>query len=380
MTLANQNLINDLRALAKHERRITREILEKIATVNERRLYADLGYPSLLAWLVSDLKYTKQAAYRRIEGAKLLSVEPAVKEMVDSGQVNVTTLSMLSSAIRCEEKRTEIRFSLERKKSLIKKIQNKTCEETDRLIATEFPDMKPPVVETLRAIGETETKLTLVLNSKQMQLLKRVKEVTSHSHFNASWADLIEVMASDFLKRKDPMQRNLREQKSAADFSVARAQDRGAGPKAEVEQKTEKKAAAEAALKARNVASAKSKVESGSDDKTERRKRNDIAIGGAAATAGSLITRGAGKSKSAKPISQSLRARIIQRDGPACTFVDHQTGIRCGSRLNIEIDHQIPRALGGTNDTKNLRVLCRAHNRLAASPFFEVSRMSLRRL
>ena len=211
MTSFNQQLVSDLRLLVKQERRITREILEKIAVADERRLYAELGYPSLLAWLVDDLKYTKQAAYRRIEGARLLRSVPVTSALVETGQVNVTTLSMLGTAIRQEEKRSKMPLLAEKKRELVAKIEGKSCEEADRVIAVEFPDLVLRPKETLRAVGEHDTKLNVVLNSKQLELLRRVKEVTSHSHFNTSWAELIEVMATEFLRRKDPLQRKLRE-------------------------------------------------------------------------------------------------------------------------------------------------------------------------
>jgi 5-methylcytosine-specific restriction endonuclease McrA len=38
----------------------------------------------------------------------------------------------------------------------------------------------------------------------------------------------------------------------------------------------------------------------------------------------------------------------------------------CGSRLRVQLDHIIPKASGGTSVTRNLRVLCATHNRLAA--------------
>jgi hypothetical protein len=52
-----------------------------------------------------------------------------------------------------------------------------------------------------------------------------------------------------------------------------------------------------------------------------------------------------------------------------CTFVD-EARERCPQRGHLELDHVEARALGGTNAASNLRVRCRAHNRLAAEEMF----------
>ncbi len=47
----------------------------------------------------------------------------------------------------------------------------------------------------------------------------------------------------------------------------------------------------------------------------------------------------------------------------------------CGSRHALEIDHILPRALGGTDDPKNLRTLCRNCNQRAAIERFGLRKM-----
>jgi hypothetical protein len=62
-----------------------------------------------------------------------------------------------------------------------------------------------------------------------------------------------------------------------------------------------------------------------------------------------------------KPIPLKLRDEILARDGYQCTYVA-ASGVRCECRFDLEIDHIIPMAHGGTNTADNIRVLCRAHN------------------
>jgi hypothetical protein len=64
-----------------------------------------------------------------------------------------------------------------------------------------------------------------------------------------------------------------------------------------------------------------------------------------------------------------VRRAVFERDGERCTFLD-ESGERCPQRGHLELDHVEARALGGTNAASNLRVRCRAHNRLAAEDVF----------
>ncbi len=68
-------------------------------------------------------------------------------------------------------------------------------------------------------------------------------------------------------------------------------------------------------------------------------------------------------------VPRSVRREVFERDGEQCTFTDQQ-GNRCPSRTRLELDHIMPRAHGGTNDGTNLRVVCRAHNKLYAERTF----------
>ena len=54
-------------------------------------------------------------------------------------------------------------------------------------------------------------------------------------------------------------------------------------------------------------------------------------------------------------LSASKRKRVLLRDKGRC--------VKCGSRENLEIDHVVPLARGGSNRLENLQLLCRSCNR-----------------
>ncbi|MDE0217929.1 MAG: HNH endonuclease signature motif containing protein [Spirochaetaceae bacterium] len=67
-------------------------------------------------------------------------------------------------------------------------------------------------------------------------------------------------------------------------------------------------------------------------------------------------------------IPAAVRREVWRRDQGCCSYVDRQSGRRCGSRYRLEIDHIVPVALGGGAEPANLRVRCRAHHRLRHAP------------
>lgn len=70
-----------------------------------------------------------------------------------------------------------------------------------------------------------------------------------------------------------------------------------------------------------------------------------------------------------RAIPRRIRDEVYVRDGGRCTFRGPD-GRRCGSRHDLQIDHIIPRALGGDSSPENLRLLCGRHNRLEAERVF----------
>ncbi len=77
------------------------------------------------------------------------------------------------------------------------------------------------------------------------------------------------------------------------------------------------------------------------------------------------------RARAGKPgnVSRAVRREVFARDEEQCTFRD-ASGTRCPSRRLLEIDHVTPKALGGSDEISNLRIRCRAHNRLHAEDTF----------
>jgi hypothetical protein len=98
-----------------------------------------------------------------------------------------------------------------------------------------------------------------------------------------------------------------------------------------------------------------------------------------------LETNKLGKAKRPRRASQSrpgaigraTRREVFERDGERCTYVS-EDGHRCEAKAFVELDHVEPRALGGSGEVGNVRVLCRAHNRFVAERVFGKAYMAER--
>lgn len=55
-----------------------------------------------------------------------------------------------------------------------------------------------------------------------------------------------------------------------------------------------------------------------------------------------------------QPISQSIRKRVFERDAYRC--------VKCGSHLDLCVDHIIPESKGGPSTMENYQTLCRPCN------------------
>lgn len=58
---------------------------------------------------------------------------------------------------------------------------------------------------------------------------------------------------------------------------------------------------------------------------------------------------------------RKTRLRILERDDHRCTEA-LADGNRCPITTDLHVDHKLPKAMGGSDDDENLRVLCAVHN------------------
>jgi hypothetical protein len=88
--------------------------------------------------------------------------------------------------------------------------------------------------------------------------------------------------------------------------------------------------------------------------------------GGEPASDGDAMSRVEVRRPKRRSLPRAVVREVWTRDGGRCTYVCPRSGRRCLEAMHVEIDHAVPRALGGPDTAANLRLRCRSHNRLVA--------------
>jgi len=97
--LRDDALIERLSLSVRNDRRVAVRLLVEIGEVMERKLYRELGFSSMFEFATRRLGMSEAEAVLRIRAAKVGRSFPVALEMLGRCEVNLTTLSVLSSVL-----------------------------------------------------------------------------------------------------------------------------------------------------------------------------------------------------------------------------------------------------------------------------------------
>ncbi len=323
-----QPMVAKIKNLAASERKITAEILECIREISNTKIFLEMGYPSMLEFLVKECGYSESAALRRISSAKILQDVPEIRIDLQNGDLNLTQVSVVAQAIRQVEK-TGKDVTPEKKKEVLEALKNKRSTET-QMITAQMLDLPVMTFEKQRTQADESTRIEFVLSKEEMEMVKKAREILGHVKPGMSVKDLLVHVAEEIVKKKDPA----REPRAKRDPTRQ--------PGAQRDPSSEAGAMRSPAQ---------------FDTKDGFNHRN----GAVTVPARVMKTQTPSKASFRTPIKACVRRFVFQRDR-VCQWKDPKTGRKCESRHLLEIDHVHPRWQGGGNEIENLRVLCRNHN------------------
>ena len=312
-SISDQELLSQIRSLSGEERRIGLEILYRLREIEERKLFATLGYGSLHEFAVTELHYSDGAAHRRIQSMRLLKDLPAAEERLKCGALSLTNASQLQDFFRAEKKLGKAYDSKE-KSILLNEMSGKSARQAQALLLARSPEAIPE--EKLTPVDETHLKLTVVLSPELSEKLSRLKGLLAHRLPNASYAELLNAVADLALQKLDPQ------------------------------------------------------VKPGGNRAKSLNTKNGEGTATAAAPAPELVQRqapgtqnpalGTPKQAPSRYVSAPVRRLVFRRAQGRCEY--HFNGRRCSSRYALEVDHIVPVGKHGPSTLENLQLLCRTHN------------------
>ncbi len=353
-SLKDQELLKQTRELVGKERQLLTHVLHHLREVERRRLFSDLGYPSLFEYAVQELKYSEGQAGRRIQAMRLLKELPQIEEKVTSGALSLSNISQAQSFFREKEKekgraqervtldsgsvsanyRSTPKVSAQEKLEVLKILENCSAREGQKKLLKLEPGLAKPR-ERERVISQDLTEVSFVVTEELKQQLEEVRSLLGAKAVGLSWAELVAEMARLSLA-------SLRVKKFGKKGAQEMQKTRGVKGK----DKGEGVGGKTGGLRAATPTSELNQVE-GHD--------------GAGRGVDGL------KGKRKRTISRGVQRQVWTRDEGRCR--------KCGTRRGLQWDHIRPVALGGESEAENLRILCASCNHREAIRVFGLQKM-----
>jgi hypothetical protein len=343
--LSDDALLRQLDAVVGSARRLLLRLLDFLNEVENRRLHVRHA-SSMFDFCRKRLGFSEGEALRRMTAAQLVKRFPVIREWIAAGKIHLTALLQIQKLFRPGNV-----------VALLEEIAGKTKKEVEGVLARHAP--QPDVPSSMRKLTSKETAATpLVLALPSVSDARRNSSrspavpllltspvpvpVPVPVPMPALPAPAPPIRPSEQMKERSPDR-----------FAVTFTADR------ELHDKIERlKALMAHTNPTGDIAIVVSRAVDVLLEKIERERLGKTA-------------RPRACRESADPgyISNETKRIVIARDGYRCSFVG-ENGERCTECKFLQFDHRVPRAWGGTGDPTNVRILCRAHNKLVAERAF----------
>ncbi|MBI2604933.1 MAG: HNH endonuclease [Deltaproteobacteria bacterium] len=193
-SIPNELLHMETLQAASNEKAATLILLEHLAEIDRRRLYAMRGYASLWEYVHKALQYSESQAYDRVSAMRLMVRVPEVKTELQSGKLTLTTTAKLGAHVRREKLRPEETVSL------LREISGKPSREVERVLVSQSTEPRKP--DRVKAVTPELARITLDVDQEFLKLVQKVKDLKGNSAL--SHQDVFKTAMQDYVKRRQP--------------------------------------------------------------------------------------------------------------------------------------------------------------------------------
>lgn len=208
--LSDSELLSQTQNLVTRERELTLEILRHLQEIEKRRLYNQYACSSLFEYCTRILQYSEAAASRRINSMRMLKELPETATDVESGALNLSTLSTVQTFIRREEKAGKT-YSKEQKQELLVSVKNQSKREVEKILIQRSPESAIPS-EKQRVVAADRIEVKVVLTEAQLKKLEKIRGLLAHQIPDGALAEVLEKMMEITLDKVDPVRKEERTQ------------------------------------------------------------------------------------------------------------------------------------------------------------------------
>ncbi|MEO8185696.1 MAG: hypothetical protein ABI895_43380 [Deltaproteobacteria bacterium] len=414
--LSDAELLEGLGSVLRTQRRALAELIAHLGEVEERRLHLRAAHGSIFAYCVA-LGMSEDEACRRIEVARLARKFPALFAELERGQITLSVALVLKPVLspsnhlellaaargKCIRQARELvaeRFPRPDAPSSIRKLPERqpmqapeggktgspapsaadlsapsplgpalpmpalaalpvatppvlvpvVTEPSERSVFTlssptvelqersAAPHAAPPVSRSvIEPLSAQRYRIQFTADAVLKQQLEQARDLLRHAHPSGDFGPIVsralKLLIDDLMRRRFGA-RARRTSASPAKARPAPTSSPASAPKANANPAPSEKA-----------------------PNTPASERQSPACSSTPVTSTAPTSR--------SPIRRAARRAVLERDGLGCSWTD-ASGIRCGSQAWLELDHHQPAGKRGSSEPDNLRMLCRAHNGLAA--------------
>ncbi len=397
--LSNDELVQGTRRLVGASNQVFAMLLAHLAEVEARGVHRERACSSLYTYCIYELRFSEDAAFRRVSAARLVKRFPVLYEAIASGELHLTGLLMLGPLLTAENQLEVLARAKHRTKKELTKLIRALAPLPDLPArieplgpaparpASDRPSweelvagLSPPIRElgagaaprawmsaTLRGVGGVGRDAAESSGSED----DAAEASNDGQHATGSDSDGREESLS---ARGEPVEPALAR---SGVTPVSGPLRYGLQFSAE-EEYVELVERAPALLSHAHTKSSLEEVHLRAmrllvADLEKRRfakvvrPRKPTLPGEVAA--GEVAAGEVGNARRGRHIPAAARRSVFERDGARCTYVDGAAD-RCRETHQLELHHLEPFGKGGTHAAANLTLRCRAHNGLAAEQDF----------
>jgi 5-methylcytosine-specific restriction endonuclease McrA len=341
--LSNDDLLCELKQNVAHGCTHTARQVALIAEVDRRRLYAPAGFPSMFTFCVGELHLPEDAAYKRIQVARVARRHPAVLTALAEGRVHLTGLNLMSAHFKV--------LPPEVVNELLEAATHRSKKDIELLLAQRFP--KADLQAEVRAIPSAGVQSPALKSEPANERPEQPQPVANtESELGRPVIPAIRPAEYTRVAPLAPQRYGVQFTLDEVGHDLLRQVQDLLGhevPRSDLAEVFVR------ALKAYATLLAKQKHAATEHPRVPRPQK-----------------------PGSRHISGHVKRVVRKRDKGQCTYVN-DAGHRCEARSDLEYDHAIEFARGGEATASNIRLRCRAHNQYGAERTYGAAFMQHKR-
>lgn len=352
-----------LRDLVGGERRTQVEFLRALGEYDHLRGYESLGYATLWEYCRGELKLLGGQIFRRVHCARILRKIPEAAEYLLDGRMSMTTLAILKDVISTEnageflgkcagKSKKDVEFTVACAQAKVVSVKEVLRKIPSRTVQVPFPSSPPPEPQR-PAVGADPRSLSDGSGASNSSVDQAVEDAIVA--LPPRKVEIVTAMTAEQYLLKLFVRKDFVDMLEKARNAVSHIVPDGS---------------------LEGVLREGLKLLLVREEKKHRPKTSRGGRAKAAANESGFVSHDAlrpaeaGETASGRiAISSATLRALWEKEGGACTAPLANGGI-CGSQWQLQTEHRIPVARGGTNDLENLCLRCRQHNMMAARDVF----------